>query len=852
MTALYRFAVFLLFSLLSGLAFVACNVSESGKPDTLTFALHDSLKTSSGKYDSVQLDLYVISGNDTSFRRMIFRGKYEKPDQLENLSLGENLSGDFVIRVIGYRNHEKILEAGVPFINGRASEFPIVYKSPADRPIKQAPTFVSGLENASMLEGETKRITIKAKDADGDAIHFVIQNLDSLRALFPEGEKAITVMSAGDSLLLTFSPGSTPGNYRFRIALIDSAAQSAVQTLVISVGKVNRPPALSFPSSNPGPGFHVREGKTLSFKVIAVDPDSGDAAILLALDSPPWPACGQGGYDTATGVLNFTPSFRCADTGTVVLSDLIFRARDKGVPQEVGALTARISVTDSNSPPTWKQDSVAVTGKEGREMTLDLSALFLGDREQDSVAFTATCGAVLRAPLSWTFTPGFRDSGSKRCEITAEDSHKPPASARLILNLTVADSIRTVDVAILSPARGHVTRDSQVIVQWKVGDQKQIADTLEILGKEGANLIRRAFKDSLGNSGEDTLTVFRDTQPPKRPTVSVSALTNKPNPKWTWKGGGGGNGQFRIRLDAADPATGTLEIKDTAYTPTQALLHGRHVLYVQERDDAGNWSAVDSGVVQVDLIAPVVKITAPLDGHVTNKGSVEVSWTLDDKVQASYTQILIEGETEISKTVTDSAGNTGSKAITVTKRSQVVFVNASAAAGGDGNSWLTAYRSLQDGLAKSRSGWEVWVAKGAYAPNAGMPPGVDTSFVMTTGAALLGGFAGTETIKTARDWKTNETIISGDPALTGQPANLRYRPLLLGAEEGRLDGFIVEKGSSGKGSGMSASVFASITITNCVFRNHEGTAEEGGGAIQSYGANITISNSEFISNSRSI
>jgi predicted outer membrane repeat protein len=255
--------------------------------------------------------------------------------------------------------------------------------------------------------------------------------------------------------------------------------------------------------------------------------------------------------------------------------------------------------------------------------------------------------------------------------------------------------------------------------------------------------------------------------------------------------------------------------------------------------------------VQVDLIAPVVKITAPLDGLVTNKGSVEVSWTLDDKVQASYTQILIEGETEISKTVTDSAGNTGSKAITVTKRSQVVFVNASAAAGGDGNSWLTAYRSLQDGLAKSRSGWEVWVAKGAYAPNAGMPPGVDTSFVMTTGAALLGGFAGTETIKTARDWKTNETIISGDPALTGQPANLRYRPLLLGAEEGRLDGFIVEKGSSGKGSGMSASVFASITITNCVFRNHEGTAEEGGGAIQSYGANITISNSEFISNSNS-
>src|SRR5690606_12754368 len=241
MTSPLRLAILLM----SGLVFWSCDVSESGGPDTLTFRLDDSLKISGGKYDSVQLDLYTISGKDTSFRRILFRGIYSDPAQLEKLSMGDKISGDFLIRVIAYREHQKILEVGVPFIDGQASPDRIVYKAPSMPPINNAPVFISGLGNVSMPERETRQITIKAKDMDGDPIRFSIQNLDSLRSLFPNGVEAITVFSAGDSLLLTFSPGSASGNYPFRIALYDSIAPSVVQTVIISVGKVNRPPALS-------------------------------------------------------------------------------------------------------------------------------------------------------------------------------------------------------------------------------------------------------------------------------------------------------------------------------------------------------------------------------------------------------------------------------------------------------------------------------------------------------------------------------------------------------------------------------------------------------------------------------
>ncbi|MDQ3003701.1 MAG: hypothetical protein M3Y08_20885, partial [Fibrobacterota bacterium] len=180
--------------------------------------------------------------------------------------------------------------------------------------LNHAPTIGLGLNNVSMLEGESKTITLRAKDEDGDPVKFSIQNLDSLRALFPDGAKAIEVVTGGDSLVIGFLPGPAKGNYRFRIAVTDTAGGIEIQILTISVGKVNRPPSIAFAAPATGTAFKIKEGRTISLRIVTEDKD-GDVATLESLSNPPWPRCGQGSYDTKTGTLTFTPSFQCVGAG---------------------------------------------------------------------------------------------------------------------------------------------------------------------------------------------------------------------------------------------------------------------------------------------------------------------------------------------------------------------------------------------------------------------------------------------------------------------------------------------------------------------------------------------------------
>lgn len=253
-------------------------------------------------------------------------------------------------------------------------------------------------------------------------------------------------------------------------------------------------------------------------------------------------------------------------------------------------------------------------------MGLDLSGVYLGDDENDSVRFAASCGSVDAKTLSWVFTPGFRDAGTMDCKIVATDAHSPPASSELILKLTIADSARMVDVAIISPVRGSVTRDSLVIVKWKVGDQSQIQDTLEILRKEGPNVIRRSYKDSAGRIGSDSVLIYRDTEPPLAPVFIADSIspTKNPRPIWAWKSGGkGGSGSYRIKLGDTSWAS-DMQGVSTTFIPAVDLPEGVHTLYVEERDSAGNWSNPGSFSIETDYTPPNAPVLTSTAFHTLN------------------------------------------------------------------------------------------------------------------------------------------------------------------------------------------------------------------------------------------
>jgi predicted outer membrane repeat protein len=102
----------------------------------------------------------------------------------------------------------------------------------------------------------------------------------------------------------------------------------------------------------------------------------------------------------------------------------------------------------------------------------------------------------------------------------------------------------------------------------------------------------------------------------------------------------------------------------------------------------------------------------------------------------------------------------------------IIYVDIDASAGGNGQTWGTAYKYLQDALdqtnANGSTDYEIWVAEGVYYPdedsNGDHVNGAMTeSFRLNYGnVQLYGGFVGTETLRTQRNWAANPTVLSGD------------------------------------------------------------------------------------------
>ncbi len=197
----------------------------------------------------------------------------------------------------------------------------------------------------------------------------------------------------------------------------------------------------------------------------------------------------------------------------------------------------------------------------------------------------------------------------------------------------------------------------------------------------------------------------------------------------------------------------------------------------------------------------------------------------------------------------------------------VLFVDDDAAGGGDGLTWDTAYRFLQDAItfaAEPGNGvGEIRVAQGIYKPDRdeANPDGTGAraaSFRLVTGVAVLGGYAGLgERDPDARDIQLYTTTLSGDLAGNDGPDfknnNENSHHIVMDvstAESPRLDGFTVMGGWANQpalsiGGGFAA-LDGSAEIQNCNFVGN--AADNGGGAIGADDGTVTITNCAFTGN----
>ncbi len=198
------------------------------------------------------------------------------------------------------------------------------------------------------------------------------------------------------------------------------------------------------------------------------------------------------------------------------------------------------------------------------------------------------------------------------------------------------------------------------------------------------------------------------------------------------------------------------------------------------------------------------------------------------------------------------------------------YVDADAAALGDGLSWATAFNTLQDSLAVATVG-EIWVAQGVYYPDEGglqADNNINATFTLVDGVSIYGGFDGTETDLSQRDPTSNITVLSGDITqndtvnsdniveTTNRINTPNSRHVVVGSNVNSgtiLDGITITAGSAsgnddvgdGVGGGMfcgqnsSGPSLKQITIIGSFAQYSAGAA---------YGCAQSISDSSFINN----
>ena len=175
----------------------------------------------------------------------------------------------------------------------------------------------------------------------------------------------------------------------------------------------------------------------------------------------------------------------------------------------------------------------------------------------------------------------------------------------------------------------------------------------------------------------------------------------------------------------------------------------------------------------------------------------------------------------------------------------VVFVDDDAPPGGDGTTWDTAYRFLQDILVDAGAGTEIRVAQGVYLPdrNEANPDGTGdrkTSFELNSGVTVLGGYAGIGAKDPdARDVVLYETIFSGDLLGDDLPGFVNFgdnsknvvTASLFTDNTALIDGLTICCGfalNPSEGGGFR-NLGGSPVIENCTFRTN--FADNGGGGF---------------------
>ncbi|MEI6140339.1 MAG: right-handed parallel beta-helix repeat-containing protein, partial [Mariniphaga sp.] len=189
-----------------------------------------------------------------------------------------------------------------------------------------------------------------------------------------------------------------------------------------------------------------------------------------------------------------------------------------------------------------------------------------------------------------------------------------------------------------------------------------------------------------------------------------------------------------------------------------------------------------------------------------------------------------------------------------------IYVNSSATGLNNGTNWANAYTSLKNAITAAGKYYEIWVAAGTYKPTTGTDRTI--SFNMKNDLAIYGGFAGTETLLSDRNWTTNVTILSGDIGTTSDNSDNSYHVVsntdlnstaildgfsIQGGNSPDYGGGILNSGSPSSSGPLTYIIGSSPMLVNLIISGN--TAILGGGGMYNGSSSPALTNCTISGNS---
>ncbi len=731
-----RTVLLLIILSLAGLFLIACPTSD--EPGQVLSMKIDKDNDSLLTFDSL---IVTVHSKDGTFSQDVFHGVLRNAGQVASMPLDARVGKEYTVSIVGFRGGKIAVNKEVTFIGSGAQskDLPIQKDKPETTKIDpKIPELLAS--DTAILEGDSLRLLVNLRNP------WELATLSLKDA--PTGAVLDTVgLGSIGTAYFTWRPTFAQGRSEaYSIALVYASASLKVEKPIrVKVQNVNRAPKLARLAN-----VAKNENELLEVQVTASDPD-GDS-LTLSVDSLPTNAV------FAKGLFSWKPGI--ADVGNHTLT---FRASDgfasdsQTIILSIGAVNRPPEILGLSDTTVKEYDSLSmvITTKdpEGKPVVLKATGL------PDSAKFTVTTSGNGR--LTWKVKGNQSRTEPYAISFSANDGE---LEAKATLHITVLDVPKKMTVAITAPLPDAITNQKTIQVQWNVNGVAQ-PTTTETLKIEGANSITRSYDDGEGNTGSNTVTIYRDTLPPLKPTLSASAYA-KGLPAVSWQLVEPGiTYEYRFVLTGTVTPVSKGSTAGLVFPPNgtsaPTVSSGEYWFYVKSTDRAGNISAEAGQRILIDMISPSLAITGPtelarttsLDPVITgnaadNLGLKSLTYTIQDSAPKAITLDkgkwsltglkFSEGPNKVVITAKDSADRDSSATITITKLSKVVFVREGAT--GNGTSWDDALPDMDIALnaayrAKYLSGTQIWATSGNY------PRGTEYSLYLKSDLTLVGGFS---------------------------------------------------------------------------------------------------------------